>query len=78
MEAVGVEFWNTHHTLLPAVFHVLLRVMVQCTTWQTAAWTQWSVQQTISVVLDELQHGSLAELCIKDVTAFLLEYKYKP
>lgn len=75
MEAVGVELRDTEHTLSLAVFHVLLRVVVECTTWQNATWPQQPVQNAISVVFYELQHSSLVELCIEGVTAFLLEHQ---
>jgi hypothetical protein len=51
--------------------------MIHHTMWQNVAWSQWPVQNSVSVVADKLQHRSLAEFSIKDVTAFLLEHQYK-
>jgi len=77
MKTVGVELLDTHHTPLLTAFHVLLWVMIHHTMWQNVAWSQRPVQNSVSVVADKLQHRSLAEFSIKNVTAFLLEHQYK-
>jgi hypothetical protein len=77
MKTVGVELLDTHHAPSLTAFHVLLWVMIWHTMWQNVAWSQWPVQNSISVVADKLQHRSLAEFSVKDVTAFLLEHQYK-
>ena len=77
MKTVGVEFLDTHHTLSLTAFHVLLCVMIRHTMWQNVGRSQRPVQNSVSVVADKLQHRSLAEFSVKNVTAFLLEHQYK-
>jgi hypothetical protein len=76
MKTVGVKLLDTHYASSLTAFHILLWVMIHHTVWQNVAWSQWPVQNSVSVVADKLQHRSLAEFSVKDVTALLLEHQY--